>query len=204
MTDVTIYPNVCSKGNIPETGEKIIRPWQRAQGPTCYNDISSRDLQMRRKVEILKYQQPGTKMSKKQMYARAANNTLTRRNKSYVVHNLDTQGNSILLKNCDQNQGTPSGNTGVPGPSIKLYLDPKIPLTQYSQQRRQYRAGGEKWPQVSWYPGANGFPVGKKGNLNRNIIPVNQIPTDQELISDLSNQSTSTTPAPATDPPATA
>jgi hypothetical protein len=164
MTDVTIYPNVCSKGEIPETGETINRPWQRVEGSTCYNNISSRELQMRRKAEILKYQQSGTKMTKKQMYTRAANNTLTKRTKSFIVHNFNVKGNSIILNNCDKNKTTPSGNAGVPGPSINLYLDPKIPLTQYSQQRRQYRAGREKWPQVSWYPGANGFPVGKKGN----------------------------------------
>lgn len=51
----------------------------------------------------------------------------------------------------------------VPGNPIELYLDPNVPLTGYIVQQT-YSAGGTKFPQSSWAPGDDGFPVGKSGN----------------------------------------
>jgi hypothetical protein len=175
---IPIFSNSCN--NYP-FGTCYFRPWQRDLGLPCANpNITTRDLDWRRKVEILKYNQNQNKMTQKERFKRAATNTLTRRSKTFAYQNLNrnpklTNPNS---RNLPLNNGilqlpecgfpiTYSTGADVPGPEIQLFPlpTPTPPLTRYPRERRTYRGGAEKWPQWGWYPGANGFPVGKKGNL---------------------------------------
>jgi hypothetical protein len=181
MPFVPITPNVCSQDNLPAgTTTLIFRPWQQDPGQKCIDDVTPRDLDWRRKVEILKYNQNQNKMTQKERYKRAATNSLTRRSHTYAVQNLNRNpkltnpnisglplnGNVLTLPNCVL-PSTYTTGADVPGPRVRLFPlpTPTPPLTQYPRERRTYRGGAEKWPQWGWYPGANGFPVGKKGNL---------------------------------------
>lgn len=179
MPFVPIFPNSCNPTITP--GTLVFRSWERDPGEKCQDPtISPRDLDWRRKAEILKHDRHhnNTKMTQKERYKRAATNSLVHRSHTYAVQNLNRNpkvtnpnisglpqnGNTLVLPNC----GTPiTYTTGadVPGPRIALTPVPNVPLTRYPQQRRSYLGGSEKWPQWGWYPGANGFPVGKKGNL---------------------------------------
>jgi len=180
MPFVPIFPNPCNPSITP-VPTNVFRPWERDQGQNCIGpEFTPRDLDQRRKVEILKYNQNQNKMTQKERFKRAATNTLTRRSKTYAVQNLNrtpkvTNSNS---RNLPLNNGilqlpecgdpiTYTTGADVPGPAIQLFPlpNPTTPLTRYPRERRTYRGGAEKWPQWGWYPGANGFPVGKKGNL---------------------------------------
>jgi len=79
-----------------------------------YPEYTSEQLNMRRKVEILKYNKNG--MSKKQRQAAIA------------------RGNyrgSTLFCGLDSTP-KPSGAAGVPGPSVLLFEDPNVPLYNYA------------------------------------------------------------------------
>ena len=93
------------------------------KNPYLSGKYTSFDLNMRRKVEILKY--AGNKQStkqnsftKKELYKNAMMGS--RRASSRVLECPDT---GIIL--------THSGASGVPGPSIDLYLDNDVPLYNY-------------------------------------------------------------------------
>jgi len=105
------------------------------------------DLDMRRKAEILKYDQGNTKtnkLTKKQLWAQLVNNpnTIT---KSYITKNtiLDTPATKVIT--CDNNMiQTPSSASNVPNDYINgvntLYNDENIPLYNYINpiQTRSY------------------------------------------------------------------
>ena len=57
MTTVPVFPNACNP-QIPDQGE-ILRPWFRSEGETC-QPVAPKDLDWRRKAEILQYKQKGT------------------------------------------------------------------------------------------------------------------------------------------------
>jgi hypothetical protein len=92
------------------------------------------DLDMRRKVEILKYDSnrmstQTNSLTKANKYAQAVNGSLQRRTYSqiYLQQNLDASG---VLKPCPPVQ-TPSSACDVPGPTIFLYEDDNVPLYNY-------------------------------------------------------------------------
>jgi len=181
-----------------EAGEQTLcsyyRPWNRftpscitesdvkvAENPApgCSSGIrSKKELDMRRKAEILQYKQPGNQLSKKQIYSMVQRYKYFRK-KSWAsqnqnanqtnpnVNNLAVGGPGVLECPSDPNNPrlcNPTSNSDVPGPIEMLYLDPKIPLTMYPLvSQRTYLAGSEKWPEYKWFPGMNGFPRGKAG-----------------------------------------
>lgn len=177
MTTVPVFPNACNPQiNSPTF---ILRPWSRDSGQTCIpmNVATPKQLDWRRKVEILKYNPGGNKQTQAQRYKRVATNTLVRKSQTYAVQNLNQVPkntnpniknlpivNNTLQLPCSNQPVTYTYGADVPGPDKPLFPIPaNIPLTRYNPPQRTYRAGGEKWPQWGWYPGANGFPVGKKG-----------------------------------------
>jgi hypothetical protein len=92
------------------------------------------DLDMRRKVEILKYDSnrmstQTNSLTKANKYAQAVSGSLQRRTYSqiYLQQNLDASG---VLKPCPPVQ-TPSSSCDVPGPTIFLYEDDNVPLYNY-------------------------------------------------------------------------
>jgi hypothetical protein len=171
------FPTNCNPTVIP--GTIFLRPWSRSRGQTCQltTTVTSHELDWRRKAEILKHKQKGNSMTQAQRYARVATNTLVRRNQTFATqnknsipnytnpntHNLQViNGNQLELPNCVP-RITYTYGADVPGPVLALTPVPNVPLTRYNPERRQYRGGGEKWPQWAWYPGANGFPIGASG-----------------------------------------
>lgn len=174
MTTVPVFPNACNP-QIPDEGIEILRPWFRSEGETCV-PYSQKELDWRRKAEILKYKQKGNSQTQAQRYKRVATNTLVRRSQTFAAQNLNRNpkytnpniknlpvvNNTLVLPNC-VTPITYTYGADVPGPAMALTPVPNVPLTRFNPERRVYRGGGEKWPQWGWYRGANGFPVGKKG-----------------------------------------
>jgi hypothetical protein len=174
MTTVPVFPNACNP-QIPDQGIEILRPWFRSEGETC-QPVAPKDLDWRRKAEILQYKQKGNSQTQAQRYKRVATNTLVRRSQTFAAQNLNRNpkytnpniknlpvvNNTLVLPNCVP-PITYTYGADVPGPAMALTPVPNVPLTRFNPERRVYRGGGEKWPQWGWYRGANGFPVGKKG-----------------------------------------
>ena len=178
--NVHVFANACNPTISSNT--IVFRPWSRASGQPCQlsTGITSKDLDMRRKVEILKYKQRGNSQTKAQYYKRVATNTVTRRSKTYATQNLNrvpkntnpntqnllVKNNTLVLNPCPKIDTWTYG-ADVPGPAKKLTTPvPNVPLTRFGPERKTYRGGAEKWPQWGWYSQAAGFPVGKKGNLS--------------------------------------
>ena len=173
LNDNIIRDCNCNNGN----GLKIIRPWSRFEGESRVNVLSTDDLNMRRKAEVLQYKKNSSNLTKSQKYSLAARNLLTKK-KSWASQKRENMENPmndpILYHNLKLDQYTlSSNNTGpirkyytyqgdVPGKSIELKYDKSVPLTMYTPVRRTYKGGVGKWPRISWYPGAKGFPVGKR------------------------------------------
>jgi hypothetical protein len=167
----------------PYRGATVPPPWSRAtlncvdyQNPI----IGINDLEMRRKAQILKYNKNQNNPTKKQLWAMLNKGQLTRKKVwatqgiNYTNPNIDdlnfanNDSNTNILQ-CSAATAEPlivknsSTASDVPGNPIELYLDPNVPLTGYIVQQT-YSAGGTKFPQSSWAPGDDGFPVGKSGN----------------------------------------
>lgn len=167
----------------PYRGATVPPPWSRAtlncvdyQNPI----IGINDLEMRRKAQILKYNKNQNNPTKKQLWAMLNKGQLTRK-KVWATQGINyTNPNTSNLNFANNNSNTnilqcsaataeplivknSSTASDVPGNPIELYLDPNVPLTGYIVQQT-YSAGGTKFPQSSWAPGDDGFPVGKSGN----------------------------------------
>jgi hypothetical protein len=150
-----------------------VRYWSRVT-PSCVTSVDRKTLDMRRKAEILKYNDNSSKMTKKQQYAALAKHGGPGKKKVWATQsetytNPNTQnlprgdGNTLI---CSQNKRkcAPTTASDVPGKVKKLCMEENVPLTRYRVQRT-YRGGGEKWPQTAWRRGDKGFPVGKSGRL---------------------------------------
>ena len=171
------------------------RPWSRARGFECLDSFTDEQLNMRRKAEILKYKNNNANLSKRQIYSRTAraigvqqkawgtqpfisgNTTITFDNKSINsntnpnIRNLKRIENILICPSKKNPICNPSSNSDVPG-NKELCYDKTVPLVGY-KERISYSKIGTTWPQRSWEPGDNGFPVGKIGSGNiytNNII----------------------------------
>ena len=164
------------------------RPWSRARGFQCLDSFTDEQLNMRRKAEILKYKNNNANLSKKQIYSRRAraigveqkswatqpfisgNATITSDNKSINtksnpnIRNLQRIENILICPSKKNPICNPSSNSDVPG-NKELCYDKTVPLVGY-KERISYSKIGTTWPQRSWQPGDNGFPVGKIGSGN--------------------------------------
>ena len=167
----------------PYKGATVPPPWSRAT-LNCidYKNpiIGINDLEMRRKAQILKYNKNQNNPTKKQLWAMLNKAQLTRK-KVWATQGINyTNPNTSNLNFANNDSNTnilqcsaataetlivknSSTASDVPGNPIELYLDPNVPLTGYIVQQT-YSAGGTKFPQSSWAPGDDGFPVGKSGN----------------------------------------
>lgn len=150
-------------------------PWSRARLVCTGNNYSNFQLTMRRKAEILQYKRNQNNPTKKQLWSMLNKGELTRK-KTWATqgindsnpntNNLTLIGNTLV---CNPNSVqsliiiNSSSASDVPGNPIGLYLNPAVPLTNYKNQIT-YAAGGSKYPETSWMPGDNGFPVGKSGS----------------------------------------
>lgn len=153
MEDQIFFPNSSDNCNPDPTtfNTNVKRPWTRGSGQQSLlsQTITTTDLNKRRNAEILKYKNTGN-LTKKQRYARVATNSLIKRTSTFAnqsfnksgttnsnIKNLPLVNNSLILPNSTQNQEYTN-------------LMKNIPLTRYNPERRQYRGGNTKWPQLSF------------------------------------------------------
>lgn len=105
------------------------------KNPTTGEFFTKNQLDMRRKVEILKYSanQSSTQtnnFTKAQIYAQIVSGKYQQRTypPSYIQANTENN----ILKPCPIGPGTPSGSCDVPGPIVYLYEDTSIPLYNFN------------------------------------------------------------------------
>jgi len=147
------------------------RLWSRGNN-VCLNDVSTDDLNMRRKAETLLYKNNESKFTAKKKFSQLVNGHGRYRKRCWASQTIrvsDPNTSNLHEKNqftllCP-NTAVMCGLTSsadVPGSIQQLCMDPTIPLTRWIP-RRTYRAGGSKWPEWKWEPGMSGFPRGKSG-----------------------------------------
>jgi len=101
-------------------------PRYELKSPYEVGQYTQQDLNMRRKAEILLYNNQSSK-----------GNTLTKNQKwSLINKRATTPFNNRVCKN--GNILTPSSACDVPGPPIELYLDPNVPLYNYNTNDKYY------------------------------------------------------------------
>ena len=192
------------------------RLWSRANGNNCPNCASNygyqncslnpntvrvystRELDERRKAEILKYKNNSSNMSKAQQYSMASRNALTRKKswatqtQTYTNPNVDNlpeikipinnvfQTVSLRCNNANNKCGRTS-DCDVPGPVIPLCIDESVPLYNYKPQTT-YSSGSNfnfesfnpfEEPQSTQLPAVIPTPP----NPNPNPTPPNPNPT---------------------------
>jgi hypothetical protein len=103
--------------------------------PYLGTNLTAKQLDMRRKAEILKYSGPrsanqSNKMTKKINLAYALSGRLSK----ISATQIDACGNFL---NCADQQGKPmpTTNSGIPGPVEYIYLDSAVPLYNYITDR---------------------------------------------------------------------
>jgi len=109
--------------NVPPTRYTPVSPYELNPALTQY------ELDMRRKVEILKYKKNTVgALSKKQQFSQAIKGATQRRNYSQTqIANIQIGGNNQI--SCPP---TISTSAGVPGPAFYLSLDANVPLYNYT------------------------------------------------------------------------
>ena len=121
--------------NVPPTRFTPISPYETNPAITQY------ELDMRRKVEILKYKKNTVgAFSKKQQFSQAIKGATQRRNYSQT----SISGNTELV--CPP---TISTSAGVPGPAFYLSLDTNVPLYNYVVTRN-YATENQEDTQTKW------------------------------------------------------
>jgi hypothetical protein len=120
--------------NVPPSRLEIVSPYDNT-------NITKFDLDMRRKAEVLKYDQGNTKknnLTKKQLFTQVMNGRSAPVAKSYITINTDISNAVSIVLKCD-NESLPittlSSASGVPNDYINnvntLYYDPTVPLYNY-------------------------------------------------------------------------
>lgn len=156
--------------NVPPTRYNPENPY--LQNPS----ITQYDLDMRRKVEILKYKKSTVgSMSKKQTFSQAVKGATQRRNYSQTqIANFNSGNNDVTP--CPP---TISTAAGVPGPAFYLSLDTTIPLYNYTVTRT-YATENNVDTLTKWIYTTEYDIVGNKPKIaTLNIKP----PIDQTLYS---------------------
>lgn len=100
--------------------------------PNTNRNFTKFDLDMRRKVEILKYNATSTQtnqFTKSQLYAQAINGKYQQRTYSQSFISDNTVNNTLIK--CP-NVKTPTTACGIPGPVMYLYEDENVPLYNYN------------------------------------------------------------------------
>jgi len=146
MTDNTVCTTVvnnrnASRFNVPGTRYTPVNPYSLG--------YTKAQLDMRRKVEILKYNKVSTgKATKKQSFVTAVKGSLQRRSFSNYYLKAVQDGSEQL---CPDDIYTPTltSSSDVPGPAMYLTYDPTVALYNYNSQQQAYGiqniAGGALW-----------------------------------------------------------
>lgn len=132
--------------------------WSRARNNCPPRNLinTTKNLDERRKAEILKYKNNNANMSKKQQYSRLSRGYTEKKNTYASQNNSVNNGTNPNLLNLPQKNTILECRQGkincglttacdVPGPTQTLCLNPNVSLYNY-KVRRTYKAGGTKWP----------------------------------------------------------
>lgn len=120
--------------NVPPSRIETVSPY-------IDSNITKFDLDMRRKAEVLKYDQGNTKtnnLTKKQLFTQVMNGSSASVSKSSITKYIDLSNAESIVLTCDNKNlpiTTPSSASGVPNDYINnvnmLYSDPNVPLYNY-------------------------------------------------------------------------
>lgn len=124
--------------NVPPTRFTPVSPYE--------SNFTQYQLDMRRKVEILKYKKNAVgALSKKQQFAQAIRGATQRRNYSQTqIADIQVGGNNQI--SCPP---TISTSAGVPGPTFYLSLDANVPLYNYVVTRT-YATENQEDTETKW------------------------------------------------------
>lgn len=119
--------------NVPPIRFNLICPYD--------GTYTQRDLDMRRKAEILKYSSnkmasQTNSLTKKQKWAQISRGNFTTPTYS-LVNSTATDLSGAICPNDDMIP-MPTWKSGVPGPFMNLYLDKRVPLYNYAYNNRSY------------------------------------------------------------------
>jgi hypothetical protein len=155
------YPNICSVPKLSVAFQNALLIKKRFQlnniPPIRYdnlvnnpynNNYTQSQLDMRRKAEILQYTANNTNtktnsLTKKELWAQLAKGSTQKRSlsSSFIQSNtITTTPTSIFIQTCPSGTilQTPTYASDVPGPIISLFLDPVIPLYNYTKNQDAY------------------------------------------------------------------
>ncbi len=146
-----IIPNNGDKCFTPLPSGTYNRPWQRfSVTKGVAGNFTNQQLDMRRKVETLKYVNNQNNITSKQNFSKIVkgNGALMRRkqfatqsNVGFInanVDNLSREGNILFIDSCPKKTTGLTSESDVPGPLMTLRIDESVPLTRYIPVRRTY------------------------------------------------------------------
>jgi len=140
---LSTLPSSC--GDKYKEGIEIVRPWTRFRTTCPSNDF--KELNMRRKAEVLKYTNNANKLSKKQRYSMAARNLLTKR-KSWANQKLGqvTNPNTSNLKPTGyfSNNFDNTSNFSWSGLSSCKATKPVAPIPSNDPNNNNYQSKNEE------------------------------------------------------------
>lgn len=114
------------------------------------------ELAMRRKAEILQYNQNNKNtLTKAQKWSKISRNNGLFKKKSFATQTLTFTDpntstfpdvNNNIIVNCSQNNCAPTTASNVPGKIMTLCYDKNVPLYMYPSRKYTYAASGSKFP----------------------------------------------------------
>lgn len=121
----------------------LLGPPPRYNNPTPYPKNTQFDLNMRRKVEILKYKNNSTQsnqQTKAQRYASIMKGPFQGNTQTIVDKSGNLQYVANITSGCPNDELIPTLTTScdVPGPPMYLYYNPNIPLYNYLPNQNAY------------------------------------------------------------------
>lgn len=123
--------------------------------------LTSPDIEMRRKAEILKYKKNSNNLTKNQYYSLLskgkssyAKRAFSTQSHSYInssVNNLQQRNNNLICDSSINIICAPSSSSNVPGPVVTLCYNPNIGVIGYKEPNKKRTNIGLKYP----YRGGN-------------------------------------------------
>jgi hypothetical protein len=129
--------------SVPPPRLEIVSPYTdttASETPPSQPLHSKKQLDMRRKYEILQYKDNGVvngKRTKKVLYTNLMNNNRNR----YTISVPEDNGVTVYSTNAcpdDDKIAVPTTSSGVPGPTEMIYYEPDVPLYMFGYQKNDY------------------------------------------------------------------
>jgi hypothetical protein len=156
-----------SCGDKYKEGIEIVRPWTRFRTTCPSNEF--KELNMRRKAEVLKYTNNANKLSKKQRYSMAARNLLTKR-KSWANQKLGQESNpntsNLKPTGYFSNNFDNTSNLSWSGLSSCKATKPVSPIPSNNNNNNNYQSKNEELePKILKFPTSASDVPGKPMDL---------------------------------------